>query len=100
MITRGIATFGLDTGTCPRWLFERMVKLPDKPTVTLNNWLMDLTNDNDPKRSSVFLIGVSPIVNNLWNEIVKHNPRGLIQQYEIGKKIAIERKISDLEKEK
>lgn len=24
---RGIATFTLDTGTCPRWLFERMVKL-------------------------------------------------------------------------
>ncbi|MCX7927085.1 MAG: DUF763 domain-containing protein [Candidatus Omnitrophica bacterium] len=27
MIHRGIATFGLDYGTCPRWLFERMVKL-------------------------------------------------------------------------
>jgi len=27
MIYRGIATFGLDTGACPRWLFERMVKL-------------------------------------------------------------------------
>jgi hypothetical protein len=24
---RGIATFTLDTGTCPRWLFQRMVKL-------------------------------------------------------------------------
>lgn len=27
MIHRGIATFGLDTGKCPRWLFDRMVKL-------------------------------------------------------------------------
>ncbi|MEW6006886.1 MAG: DUF763 domain-containing protein [bacterium] len=27
MIKRGIATFTLDTGVCPRWLFERMVKL-------------------------------------------------------------------------
>lgn len=27
MIQRGIATFGLDTGKCPKWLFERMVKL-------------------------------------------------------------------------
>ncbi|MBU2265177.1 DUF763 domain-containing protein, partial [Patescibacteria group bacterium] len=27
MIQRGIATFGLDYGTCPPWLFERMVKL-------------------------------------------------------------------------
>lgn len=27
MIQRGIATFGLDSGKCPRWLFERMVKL-------------------------------------------------------------------------
>ncbi|MCM8770997.1 MAG: DUF763 domain-containing protein [Candidatus Omnitrophica bacterium] len=27
MIHRGIATFGLDTGKCPRWLFERMVAL-------------------------------------------------------------------------
>ncbi|PJA02574.1 DUF763 domain-containing protein, partial [bacterium (Candidatus Gribaldobacteria) CG_4_10_14_0_2_um_filter_36_18] len=27
MIERGIATFGLDYGTCPKWLFERMVKL-------------------------------------------------------------------------
>ncbi|MCM8799692.1 MAG: DUF763 domain-containing protein [Candidatus Omnitrophica bacterium] len=27
MIQRGIATFSLDYGRCPRWLFERMVKL-------------------------------------------------------------------------
>lgn len=27
MIYRGIATFGLDDGKCPRWLFERMTKL-------------------------------------------------------------------------
>jgi hypothetical protein len=27
MINRGIATFTLDYGKCPRWLFERMVKL-------------------------------------------------------------------------
>lgn len=27
MIQKGIATFGLDYGTCPPWLFERMVKL-------------------------------------------------------------------------
>lgn len=27
MIKRGIATFTLDTGKCPRWLFERMEKL-------------------------------------------------------------------------
>lgn len=27
MIQRGIATFTLDYGKCPKWLFERMVKL-------------------------------------------------------------------------
>ncbi|MEW6408286.1 MAG: DUF763 domain-containing protein [Patescibacteria group bacterium] len=27
MIHRGIATFGLDYGKCPRWLFERMARL-------------------------------------------------------------------------
>ena len=27
MIQRGVATFGLDYGKCPSWLFERMVKL-------------------------------------------------------------------------
>lgn len=27
MIQRGVATFTLDYGTCPRWLFERMVRL-------------------------------------------------------------------------
>lgn len=27
MIKRGIATFTLDTGQCPRWLFEKMVRL-------------------------------------------------------------------------
>ncbi len=27
MYSRGIATFGLDYGKCPKWLFERMVKL-------------------------------------------------------------------------
>src|SRR3989338_10409002 len=26
-INRGVATFTLDTGRCPRWVFERMVKL-------------------------------------------------------------------------
>lgn len=27
MIQKGVATFGLDYGTCPRWLFEKMTKL-------------------------------------------------------------------------
>jgi len=27
MINRGVATFTLDTGQCPRWLYERMVRL-------------------------------------------------------------------------
>ncbi len=27
MIQRGVASFGLDYGRCPRWLFDRMVKL-------------------------------------------------------------------------
>ena len=71
MIHRGIATFGLDTGTCPRWLFERMVKIPDKPAIPLNNWLLDLTSKDDPKRSSVFIIGIKSIVNDLWDEIDK-----------------------------
>ncbi|MGE4554724.1 MAG: DUF763 domain-containing protein [Candidatus Paceibacterota bacterium] len=30
MIKRGIATFSLDYGRCPKWLFERMVKLSSK----------------------------------------------------------------------
>ena len=32
---RGIATFTLDTGTCPRWLFQRMVKLGREMTSVL-----------------------------------------------------------------
>lgn len=32
---RGIATFTLDTGRCPRWLFERMVKLGKEMTEVL-----------------------------------------------------------------
>lgn len=32
---RGIATFTLDTGTCPRWLFERMVRLGRSMTEVL-----------------------------------------------------------------
>ena len=27
MINRGVATFTLDYGTCPKWLFDRMVRL-------------------------------------------------------------------------
>ena len=27
MFQRGVATFGLDYGKCPKWLFERMVRL-------------------------------------------------------------------------
>lgn len=30
MIERGIATFGLDYGKCPKWLFDRMVKLSQR----------------------------------------------------------------------
>jgi len=32
---KGIATFTLDTGTCPRWLFQRMVKLGREMTRVL-----------------------------------------------------------------
>ena len=32
---RGIATFTLDTGRCPRWLFERMVKLAREITIVI-----------------------------------------------------------------
>jgi hypothetical protein len=32
---RGIATFTLDTGTCPRWLFQKMVKLGREMTRVL-----------------------------------------------------------------
>lgn len=34
---RGVATFGLDYGTCPRWLFERMVKLGREMTKVIVN---------------------------------------------------------------
>lgn len=35
MIRRGIATFTLDYGKCPRWLFERMVKLGRQMTLII-----------------------------------------------------------------
>ena len=35
MIQRGIATFGLDYGKCPKWLFERMVKLGRQMTIAV-----------------------------------------------------------------
>ncbi|MBN2455986.1 MAG: DUF763 domain-containing protein [Sedimentisphaerales bacterium] len=35
MMKRGIATFTLDTGTCPRWLFEKMVRLGREMTRVL-----------------------------------------------------------------
>jgi hypothetical protein len=35
MISRGIATFGLDYGKCPRWLFERMVALGRQMTLAI-----------------------------------------------------------------
>ena len=35
MIQRGIATFTLDYGTCPKWLFERMVRLGREMTEIL-----------------------------------------------------------------
>ena len=34
-MNKGIATFTLDTGTCPRWLFERMVRLGRAMTYVL-----------------------------------------------------------------
>ncbi|MEK7154324.1 MAG: DUF763 domain-containing protein [Patescibacteria group bacterium] len=36
MIQRGIATFGLDYGKCPPWLFERMVKLGRQILAVIN----------------------------------------------------------------
>ena len=35
MINRGVATFTLDTGKCPRWLFERMVRLGREMTTLI-----------------------------------------------------------------
>lgn len=35
MISRGIASFTLDTGRCPKWLFERMVRLGREMTRAL-----------------------------------------------------------------
>lgn len=35
IMQRGIATFTLDTGTCPKWLFQRMVKLGREMTRVL-----------------------------------------------------------------
>jgi uncharacterized protein len=35
MIHRGVATFTLDSGKCPRWLFERMVKLGREMTALI-----------------------------------------------------------------
>lgn len=35
IMQRGIATFTLDSGTCPRWLFQRMVKLGREMTRVL-----------------------------------------------------------------
>src|SRR3989344_7883244 len=36
MIHRGIATFGLDYGKCPPWLFERMVRLGQQILAVMN----------------------------------------------------------------
>lgn len=36
MIQRGIATFGLDYGKCPKWLFERMVRLGRQILTVMN----------------------------------------------------------------
>ncbi|MCX6702785.1 MAG: DUF763 domain-containing protein [Candidatus Wolfebacteria bacterium] len=36
MINRGIATFGLDYGKCPKWLFERMVNLSRQMIYVMN----------------------------------------------------------------
>ncbi|MBI5732139.1 MAG: DUF763 domain-containing protein [Candidatus Magasanikbacteria bacterium] len=36
MINRGIATFGLDYGKCPKWLFERMVRLGRQMLYVMN----------------------------------------------------------------
>ena len=35
MINRGVATFTLDTGKCPRWLYERMVRLGKEMTTLI-----------------------------------------------------------------
>jgi uncharacterized protein len=35
MISRGVATFTLDTGKCPRWLYERMVRLGREMTTII-----------------------------------------------------------------
>ncbi len=35
MISRGVATFTLDTGRCPRWLYERMVRLGREMTTII-----------------------------------------------------------------
>lgn len=87
MIQRGIATFTLDYGKCPKWLFER---IPSTPIVPIENYLLKLKDDAfDAKESSVYLVGVENLIKSIWTELTKLYPRSLYYDKLIHEKLGI-----------
>lgn len=70
----GVATFTLDhKQNQPQP--SLVDKISSTPQIPLQNYLMRLVAENDANESSVYLVGIANIIQDVWNEIVKNRPR-------------------------
>jgi len=49
--------------------------IPDKPNISLHNYLLDLINESDGKENSLYLNNVNPFIKEVWVEIIKNNKK-------------------------
>lgn len=49
--------------------------IPESPKIKLRNYLLDLLTKNDSKERSLYLVGVSPFIKEIWQEIIKSNSK-------------------------
>ncbi len=86
--------------------------IPDKPRITLENYLLDLVSDRDGKESSLYINGAEDFIQEIWSEIVQNNWRkinvrkfipeklgvsyGMIYKYKNGKKAISIQKLYEL----
>jgi len=52
-------------------------KIPDKPKIPIQNYLLDLICDEDGKEKSIYLNDASYLIKEIWDEIIKNNWREL-----------------------
>jgi len=68
----GIATVPLDYKKS-YLVFDGIKSISDEPKIPLKNYLLDLVEKSDGKKSSIYLKGVEKFIQEIWAEMVRDN---------------------------